>query len=35
MGHIDKVRSRQFSASVQGMVDDKIVFDTVISGMRV
>ncbi|MHC5147163.1 MAG: 3-hydroxyacyl-ACP dehydratase FabZ family protein, partial [Planctomycetota bacterium] len=30
MGHIDKVRSRQFSASVQGMVDVKIVFDTVI-----
>ena len=35
LGHIDKVRSRQFSASVQGIVDDKIVFDTVISGMRV
>lgn len=35
MGHIDKIRSRQFSATVQGVVDDKIVFDTVISGMRV
>lgn len=35
LGHIDKVRSRQFSASVQGVVDGKIVFDTVISGMRV
>ncbi len=35
MGHIDKVRSRQFSASVQGVVDGKIVFNTVISGMRV
>ena len=35
LGHIDKVRSRQFSATVQGIVDDKIVFDTVISGMRV
>ena len=35
LGHIDKVRSRQFSASVQGIVYDKIVFDTVISGMRV
>ncbi len=35
LGHIDKVRSRQFSASVQGVVNDKIVFDTIISGMRV
>jgi 3-hydroxyacyl-[acyl-carrier-protein] dehydratase len=35
LGHIDKVRSRQFSASVQGVVDEKIVFDTIISGMRV
>jgi len=35
LGHIDKVRSRQFSATVQGVVDDKIVFDTLISGMRV
>jgi len=35
LGHIDKVRSRQFSATVQGITNDKIVFDTVISGMRV
>lgn len=35
LGHIDKVRSRQFSATVQGVVDGKIVFDTIISGMRV
>ncbi len=35
MGHIDKVRSRQFSASVQGVVDGKTVFDTVITGMKV
>lgn len=35
LGHIHKVRSRQFSAKVQGVVDDKIVFDTVISGMKV
>jgi 3-hydroxyacyl-[acyl-carrier-protein] dehydratase len=35
MGHIDKIRSRQFSATVQGVVDSKIVFDTIISGMRV
>lgn len=35
MGHIDKVRSRQFSASVQGVVDGKTVFDTIITGMKV
>lgn len=35
LGHIHKVRSRQFSAKVQGVVNDKIVFDTIISGMRV
>ncbi|MCD6175698.1 MAG: beta-hydroxyacyl-ACP dehydratase [Planctomycetes bacterium] len=35
LGHIDKVRSRQFSATVQGVVDGKTVFDTIISGMRV
>jgi len=35
LGHIDKVRSRQFSATVQGVVGEKIVFDTIISGMRV
>lgn len=35
MGHINKVRSRQFSAVVQGIVNDKMAFETVISGMRV
>lgn len=35
MGHIHKVRSRQFSALVQGYVNDQMVFDTIISGMRV
>lgn len=35
LGHINKVRSRQFSAIVQGVVDGKMAFDTVISGMRV
>lgn len=35
LGHIHKVRSRQFSAMVQGIVNDKMAFDTVISGMRV
>jgi 3-hydroxyacyl-[acyl-carrier-protein] dehydratase len=35
LGHIHKVRSRQFSAKVQGVVNGKMTFDTVISGMRV
>lgn len=35
LGHIDKVRSRQFSATVQGIVNGKMAFDTIISGMRV
>ena len=35
IGHIDKIRSRQFSAKVQGLVGDTLVFDTIISGMRV
>jgi 3-hydroxyacyl-[acyl-carrier-protein] dehydratase len=35
LAHIHKVRSRQFSAKVQGVVENKIVFDTVISGMKV
>lgn len=35
LSYISKLRSRQFSAVVQGVVDNKIVFDTVISGMNV
>ncbi len=35
LGHIDRVRSRQFQGTVQGVVNDTMVFDTVISGMRV
>jgi 3-hydroxyacyl-[acyl-carrier-protein] dehydratase len=35
MSHVFKVRSRQFAAKVQGIVNDKMAFDTVISGMRV
>jgi 3-hydroxyacyl-[acyl-carrier-protein] dehydratase len=35
LGYINKVRSRQFSAIVQGVVNDKMAFETVISGMRV
>lgn len=35
LSYICKLRSRQFSAAVQGVVDNKIVFDTIISGMNV
>ncbi len=35
LGYINKVRSRQFSAIVQGVVNDKMAFETIISGMRV
>jgi 3-hydroxyacyl-[acyl-carrier-protein] dehydratase len=35
LGHIHKVRSRQFSAKVQGVVNEKFVFETIISGMNV
>ncbi len=35
LSYISKLRSRQFSATVQGVVDNKIVFDTVVSGMNV
>jgi len=35
LGHISKVRSRQFSSDVQGVVNDKMVFDTTITGMKV
>jgi len=35
LGHICKVRSRQFSSDVQGLVNGKMVFDTRVTGMRV
>ena len=35
LGHISKIRSRQFSADVQGLVNDKLAFDTTVTGMRV
>ena len=35
LAHISKIRSRQFSAVVQGIVNDKIVFDTTITGMEI
>ena len=35
LAHICRIRSRQFSARVQGVVNGNLVFDTIISGMRV
>ena len=35
LGHICRIRSRQFSSNVQGVVNGKIAFDTIVSGMRV
>lgn len=35
LGHISKVRSRQFSSDVQGVVNGKMVFDTTVTGMKV
>ncbi len=35
LGHITAIKSRKFSADVQGVVDGKMVFETSISGMNV
>jgi len=35
LGHICRIRSRQFSARVQGVINGGMAFDTVISGMKV
>ncbi len=35
LSHISKVRSRQFNADVQGIVNGKMVFDTTVTGMVV
>ncbi len=35
LGHIKSIRSRQFSAEIQGVVNGQMVFNTVISGMKV
>jgi len=35
LGQLTAVRSRQFVARIQGVVDGKIVFETTVSGMRV
>jgi 3-hydroxyacyl-[acyl-carrier-protein] dehydratase len=35
LAHISKLRSRQFSSDVQGVVNGKMVFDTTVTGMKV
>jgi len=35
LGNITKIRRRKYTASVQGLVEDTMVFETVVSGMRV
>lgn len=35
LGHLTGVRSRQFSAYVQGVADERFIFETSLTGMRV
>jgi 3-hydroxyacyl-[acyl-carrier-protein] dehydratase len=35
LGHLTKFKRRKYTANVQGVVDGTMVFDTVISGMKV
>jgi len=35
LGHITKFKRRKYTASVQGVVDDAMVFETVVSGLNV
>lgn len=35
LGHITKFKSRKYTASIQGIVDDTMAFETVVSGMNV
>jgi 3-hydroxyacyl-[acyl-carrier-protein] dehydratase len=35
LGHLIKFKSRKYTAAIQGLVDDTMVFDTVISGIKV
>ncbi len=35
LGHITTIKSRKFSANIQGVVDGKMVFETSVSGMKV
>lgn len=35
LGHITSIKSRKFSAEIQGVVNGKMVFETEVSGMKV
>ena len=35
LGHLTKFKSRKYSAHIQGVVDDTMVFETHVSGMKV
>jgi len=35
LGHLTKFKQRKFTCSVQGVVDDTMVFETVVSGLNV
>jgi len=35
LGHITKFKRRKYTCSVQGVIDDTMVFETVVSGMQV
>jgi 3-hydroxyacyl-[acyl-carrier-protein] dehydratase len=35
LGHLTKLKSRKYTASIQGIVGETMVFDTVVSGMKV
>jgi len=35
LGHIIKITRRKFTSSVQGVIDDVIVFEAVVSGMKI
>jgi 3-hydroxyacyl-[acyl-carrier-protein] dehydratase len=35
LGHITKFKRRKYTCSVQGVVEDTMVFETVVSGMQV
>ena len=35
LGHLSTFRSRKYTATIQGVVDGTIVFDTTVSGMKV
>lgn len=35
LGHLTRFKSRKYTACIQGVVEGKMVFDTVVSGMKV